>query len=636
MKSGLVILHTAFILVLFLLLPADSDARNLEIPAGHYNIYHDSDGNLYYLTEAGDTMKMYYEPGKYTLSKLRVTPEGTDAGLRFNFGDSTLNGWIYYGFFPDLDEVKHAYPIYSSRTAIIENGISEVDIKNKLVGKYDFIGWQESGLMRLGYRILNDRGQILYDGKLILTGKGPFEVDTCIIEGPFINMIQPNSAVVSFETNYPAVCSVMVDGRVFSDLKAGLHHEIRLNGLEPDKIYDYSVFYDSYDESHSYRTAPEPGARTKFTFAYASDGRGNTGGGERDIKGVNSYILKRIAVLCNQKDVRFFQFTGDLIDGYVIDPDEISLEYANWKRTIEPFAHSMPFVASFGNHESLLHYFSDGKRGATIDKFPYDSVSAEAVFARNFVNPLNGPDSEDGCQYDPDPDKVDFPSYKENAFYYTYDNVAIISLNSNYWFSPSIKYEQKIGGNLHGYIMDNQLKWCKEVLEKFEDDDAIDHVFVTLHTPIFPNGGHVKDDMWYSGDNSKRPWVNGEPVEHGIIERRDQLLDLMMNHSTKVRASLTGDEHNYSLLRVTEELTIYPEDYDGKKLTKFRPFWHINNGAAGAPYYGREETPWMDHVEAFSTQNAVVLFHVEGKCIEVEVVNPDTWEELDRFEIVAE
>ncbi len=106
-----------------------------------------------------------------------------------------------------------------------------------------------------------------------------------------------------------------------------------------------------------------------------------------------------------------------------------------------------------------------------------------------------------------------------------------------------------------------------------------------------------------------------------------------MNHSTKVKATLTGDEHNYSLLRVTKDIPIYPDDYDKPKLTQFRPFWHINNGAAGAPYYGREDTPWMDHVETFSTQYAVVFFYVDGDSVHVEVINPDTFEKIDEFDL---
>jgi hypothetical protein len=327
------------------------------------------------------------------------------------------------------------------------------------------------------------------------------------------------------------------------------------------------------------------------------------------------------------------QFTGDLINGYAIDPGEIELEYANWKRAAEPFAHSIPFIAGFGNHEALMNYFSDGEKGAVVDKFPYETLSAEAIFARNFVNPHNGPISEDGSKYDPDPNSVDFTPYDETAFYYTYDNVAVISLNSNYWYAPSLGRESSIGGNLHAYIMDNQLKWMKEAVAVLEADENIDHIFMTIHTPVFPNGGHVRDDMWYSGKNKYRAYVAGEAVEKGIIERRDEILDLLVNKSAKFKAALTGDEHNYSLLRVSDDMPRYPDDYDRKKMALTRPVWQINNGAAGAPYYGQEITPWIDHLQSFSTQNAVVFFHVYGLSIKVEVINPDTGEQIDMFDL---
>jgi 3',5'-cyclic AMP phosphodiesterase CpdA len=309
------------------------------------------------------------------------------------------------------------------------------------------------------------------------------------------------------------------------------------------------------------------------------------------------------------------------------------LEYANWKRSVEPFACYFPFVAAFGNHESLMYYFRHGDKRAIIDRFPFETKSAEAIFARNFVNPSNGPRSEDGASYDTDPNAVNFPPYDENVFYYSYANISMISLNSDYWFSPTIERAPEIGGNLHGYLMDNQLLWLKSALEKLEGDENIDHVFVTLHTPILPNGGHVEDDMWYNGNNSFRPYVAGEPVDKGIIERRDQLLDLLMNYSTKVVAALTGDEHNYNRLRLTGDVQIYLDDYKGDHLTEFRPIWLINNGAGGAPYYGKEDTPWMSWLEVFSTQNAVVFFHVDGESITVEVINPDTMELIDQFQM---
>jgi hypothetical protein len=615
-----------------LILVSLATAQEIEIPAVHQGIEYDADGELVYIDSAGDTLTRV-RGAKYSLAQMRGSLSGNDNGLSFDFGDPDLSGKIYFGLIPELSEMKYSYPIYSSRSAVIDSGRAEINIKEKLVGKYDFVGWQESGQVRLGYRIVSDEGQLLYDGKIRLKGIGPFEVDISIVEGPFINLVTHNSAVVSFETNVAITCEVVTGGRSFSEVRPSTHHEIRLTRLEPNREYEYTVLYGPFHDTYSFRTAPEPGSRLPFTFAYASDGRANNGGGERDLWGVNAYMLKKIAVLCNSRDVRFFQFTGDLIDGYSIEIDDIELQYANWKRTVEPFACYFPFVASFGNHESLMHYFKGEKKGVAIDMFPFATESSEAIFARNFVNPKNGPRSEDGSAYDPDPDAIDFPSYAENAFFYTYDNVAMISLNSNYWYAPSVVRTPAIGGNPHGYIMDNQLEWLAQVLDKLEADANIDHVFVTCHTPFLPNGGHVKDDMWYSGNNEPRPWVAGQPVEKGIIERRDQLLDLMMNHSTKVKATLTGDEHNYSLIRVSEQLNLYPKDWDGPKLTQFRPFWHINNGAAGAPYYGKEATPWMEHLEAFSTQNAVVFFHLDGKEVRVEVLNPDTMEPIDEFEL---
>ncbi|UCC45024.1 MAG: hypothetical protein JSU65_03625, partial [Candidatus Zixiibacteriota bacterium] len=395
----------------------------------------------------------------------------------------------------------------------------------------------------------------------------------------------------------------------------------------------YTVIYGEYRDSYTFRTAPLPGSRLPFTFAYTSDGRANYGGGERDLHGTNAYMLKRIGVACVTREARFLQYTGDLIGGYSSSYDNMMLQYANWKRAADPFACYIPFVVGIGNHESLsIQFRSDDKRVA-IDRFPYTTHSTEAVFAANFVNPHNGPSSEDGSEYDPDPQKEDFPPYDETVFYYTYDNVAMIVLNSAYWYSPGSSRSRDVGGNLRGYIMDNQLAWLRETLEFLENDQNIDHVFVTLHGPIFPNAGYIKGAMWHRGSNEPRPTVAGKPVRKGIIECRDELLDAIMNHSSKVVATLTGHEHSYSLLRVSEDMPMYLDDYQGSRLSNVRPFWHITNGAGGAPYYGPEETIWQEHLHKFSTQNALVLFHVQGKEIRAEVLNPDTMELIQEFDL---
>jgi phosphodiesterase/alkaline phosphatase D-like protein len=179
--------------------------------------------------------------------------------------------------------------------------------------------------------------------------------------------------------------------------------------------------------------------------------------------------------------------------------------------------------------------------------------------------------------------------------------------------------------------MDKQMWWLQKTIKQLEKNKDIDHIFITIHTPFFPNGGHVKDDMWYNGNNKFRAFVNGQPYEKGIIQRRDELLNLIVNKSKKTVAILSGDEHNYNLLTITNEMERYPENYEFEKLELSRKFYQINNGAAGAPYYAQEKTPWTSNVRNFSTQNALVLIDVDGNKIKVRVKNPDTLELIDQY-----
>ena len=208
----------------------------------------------------------------------------------------------------------------------------------------------------------------------------------------------------------------------------------------------------------------------------------------------------------------------------------------------------------------------------------------------------------------------------------------MVVLNSNYWYAPTHNQVKVTGGNIHGYIMDNQMEWMKVTLRELDEDPDIDHIFVTIHTPFFPNGGHLTDDMWYEENNEIRPVVAGKPVAKGIIERRDELLDIIVNQTKKTKAILTGDEHNYARTRLNSKTKIY-KSYSGPKISLNREIWQINNGAAGAPYYAQEKTPWTKSVSGFTTQNALVFFHVDGENIRVEVYNPDTLEKFDQFDL---
>jgi hypothetical protein len=608
------------------LLLAFSSSHAIDIPAVHPNIV-EINGRLVFANALSKPVKT-----KYTLKQLVGNPISTNSGIQFNFGK--LNGKLYYGFINPGDG-HYPQPVFYKRASDIKKGLAHIDILNNLGGKYDMIAWQKTGRGTLGYRVVNKKGTILYDGKLAFTGKGPFQINAAsIIEGPFINLAENghfhNTLRVSFETLKKTTATVTVASQTYPFKEPATHHELTLTGLMPDTEYNYTVKTYSgnhhYSESYTFKTAPAPGRRKPFIFAYASDSRSAQGGGERNIEGTNAYMMKKIGALVRFKGAAFMQFTGDLIDGYLNSIEQTKVEYRNWKRAIEPFAQDMPIIAAMGNHEALTHKF---KGRISVDRFPYETESAEAIYASQFVNPTNGPQSEDGAEYDPNPNQQDFPSYKENVFYYIYDNVAMIVLNSDYWYAPSLKSYPETGGNLHGYLMDKQLEWLETTVTALDADDNIDFIFVTHHTPVFPNGGHVKDSMWYRGDNAPRAVVKPDGknlIQRGIIEQRDKYLKILMK-SKKTFGFLTGDEHNFNFLKLDKKVNIYPDGWDKEDIRKrqdFHPLYQINNGAAGAPYYAQEEAPWSEHVQSFTTQNAVVFFHIHGKSIQMEVLNPDT------------
>lgn len=606
-----------------------STAFSQEVPAVYSNIYSNEKGvflqienRKIYAIEAND---------QFLYKNLYTAAIGNREGLTFNFKYPELTGTLYYGFI-NYKDGSYPQPVYFRESSPIKVGICNIPIKRYLSGKFDMIKWEKTGKGVIGYRIVNDKGRMIYDGRVAFAYKdGLFKAEPTVIEGPFVNLLTPKGATISFTTSSPVAASIRINDKIYKNKKAVEKHEIKIDDLKANTQYRYTLLVNDFEYEFGFETAPEPGSRNAFTFAYGSDSRAGNGGGERNIFGTNTYIMKRIAALAKAENAKFVQFTGDLINGYESSRERMNLQYANWKHTVEPFWHHMPFVAGMGNHEAYSYIFKDpvSSRSYYIDHFPFENESAESLFQDNFVLPKNGPLSEDNSAYDPNTDKIDFPSYKESVYWYSYDNVAVVALNSDYFYAPSgLNFTS---GNLHAFIMDNQLKWLQKTLKKLEKNKNIDHVFLTIHTPFFPNGGHVKDDMWYDGDNKRRAVVAGAAYKKGIIERRDELLDLIVNKSKKTVAIMSGDEHNYNLLTINNDMKRYPDDYPHEKVELSRTFYQINNGAAGAPYYAQEETPWSANVSNFSTQNALVLIDVDGSKIHVRVKNPDTLELIDEY-----
>jgi hypothetical protein len=570
-----------------------------------------------------------------TLEQMMGKKQGSDRGITFDFLNPQFQGALIYGFI-SLEDGKFPQPVFFKRKAKIKDGKAEIDILGQLSGNYDMVGWQQKGSGLLGYRVVDETGVLWYDGRVGFRGTGPFRVLPVISQGPLLSQVTHQSAVLFFEVDANANGLVRIADQVIPfSARQGTPVELTLESLKPASTHPYSIEIGPFLWQGSVTTAPEAGSRRPLVFAYASDCRGGPGGGERDLFGVNAYILKKILAFAAMKQVAFCQFTGDLIDGYLVNEGATRLQYANFKRVLDPFARHLSVVPGMGNHEVIIHRFESPEQSLVLalNRWPFDSKSSEALFAEQFALPLSDLVSEDGSSLDPNRREMDFPPYRETVFSYTYDNIAVIVLNSNYWFSPSLVNAPQTGGGLHGYIMDQQLSWLEKTLNRYERDSDIDHVFVTLHTPFFPNGGHMKDDMWYHGDNRHRPIAGDQTAEEGIIERRETLLDLLVNRSRKFTAVLSGDEHNYCRMNLLPETPRFPAGYEGKAVNLSRPFIQINNGAAGAPYYAQEQAPWSSVTKGFTTQNAVVLIFVEGEKVWMEAWNPDTLEHFDSWTI---
>jgi len=446
-------------------------AQVSQIPQSYSNIGKDEQG-LYFTKEG----KKYYSdiaPPKYSVQQLLGQPKGTEDGIQLDFGD--LKGTITYGMIP-YGQAPHPLPVFRF-TRELNEGKVDINIKRNFRYPYDFVGWSERGQFTIGYRVMDETGEVLFDGEVSAAGKGPFTIVPTLYEGPLVNCVGPDQAIISFETSTSVLAHVEANGKKYSKNEASRHHEITIEGLKAGTRYDYTVVYGDFSQSYHFTTAPEKGSRKPFVFAYTSDSRHATGGGERRIYGANGYIVKKMGALAYREGAAFIQFSGDMINGYLTTAEEQLLQYTNWKKSLEPFWHYIPVYVGQGNHEALGHAFrnEEGRAMAFIDKFPYSTESAEAILGQAFVNPENGPDSEDGNKYDPNPNQTDFPSYRENVFYYTYGNVAMIVLNSDYWYAPSLSREPSTSGGLHGYLMDNQMEWLKQTIKQLENDDAIDH-----------------------------------------------------------------------------------------------------------------------------------------------------------------
>ena len=335
-----------FLLALFFI--NEVFAQQPKIPDSYSNLSYNADGQLFF--EHDGEKYFASTPGEtFSIDQFIGNPKGTDSGIALDFGD--FSGTITYGLIP-YGKAPHPLPVFR-KTAKIENGKVAINIKDDFKYPYDFVDWKENGYLNMGYRLADEGGELVFDGVFALKGIDSFEVIPAILEGPFIHNVTDSSVTISCKTTLPARAELVVNDKTYKSGEDKTEHVWTVDGLNPSEEYEYVINYGIQSQSYHFKTAPSPGSREAFVFAYSSDSRHATGGGERKILGANTYIMKKVAALAYKEKARFIQFTGDMINGYLNDKKEMNLQYYNWKKAVEPFWHYMPYLCRYGQSRSF-------------------------------------------------------------------------------------------------------------------------------------------------------------------------------------------------------------------------------------------------------------------------------------------
>ncbi len=536
------------------------------------------------------------------LLKGEVEFAGTDTGVKLSFTTGEVEEvTVKYGKYvpesgPQLPEFSYTKKVsYESPKEghAIGLNLEELNLKKPTT---------------IQYRLFADG--IPYGGRFRVEPGADYEIVPYIEEGPFVDLVEKNSAFISWETNVATVGQVKVGDKTFGSDEAKEEHSVKLTGLSPETETTYSVEVSPPNSDYWMSTKKfsfeTESADDEFKFAFLGDSRGGYEGSEHT-EGLVNYAnsanydtMTKLMESIYDHGMDFTVFAGDLVKGYTNNVEGFHNQLEAWKDTIEPVGAYVPVYEGIGNHESLYTAYDDGSTyGIQFDKTGENST--EAVFAEEFVNPTAKPESG-YPMISPKPEGPNAPTYKENAYYFDYDNSRILVINTNYWISTS---PEKYGGNLEGFVLENQMNWIEKVVEDAKQDPDIDHVFPVMHEPPFPNSAHIDDTMWYNGQ------------KRYVLEMRDEMLKIF-GESGIVPAILASDEHNYQRLLVTTHTPVYTNmtsaDYGSS-------FYEIVSGGAGAPKYERMYAPWGSYLKKFKSAAHYVGVHVDGEEVKVKAID---------------
>ncbi len=281
-----------------------------------------------------------------------------------------------------------------------------------------------------------------------------------------------------------------------SDLSKCHVHSVEFKGLKPCTKYAYRVGDGrNFSEWLQFRTAsasPEP-----FSFIYFGDA-------QNDIRSMWSRVVRE--AWSDAPKASFTLHAGDLVNRA-----ESDAEWGEWFGAGGWLNAMIPVVATPGNHEYLSARNPDGSKGRRVSHH----------WRPQFTLPTNGP-----------------AGLEETAYYLDYQNVRIISLNSN-------ERHQE------------QAAWLEQVLSKNDKTWTV----ITFHHPIF--------SMARGRDNPEL-----RQLWKPIFDRHRVDLVLTGHDHTYGRSGVVGTETNASTgtnWQSSEGGTIYVVSVSGPKMYPLDP-----------------------------------------------------------------
>ncbi|GEM_PF-1212515 len=407
---------------------------------------------------------------------------------------------------------------------------------------------------------LNNRGKI---------GLAPFIY-------PVMQLLSEDTIGIFFESNKPCFASITLlfknrNPKTILHNKKIKRHEFKIpyeNGLE---YYRFTLF-TKYDTFVS-RTIPVKYRGEIERFAIFGDTRANWAMpspiGRAD--GVNEEVINDILRAIYKENPDFIEINGDLITGYTADREDALMQYQAFLKSLYPYASSIPFLFTAGNHDMTAPMEGDRKN----HNDPAPPESAEDLWASLFMQPENGPVARKGM-----------PPYRENVYFIGTDNWGIFFLNSDYNYAK--KNRKRISGN----ITFEETDWFLKESRRFRN------TIVIFHEPLYSNTG-----------------MPGHALDYDI-KLRDSVANVFFNSNAKL--ILTSHEHLYARRKI-------PLKDSGKWL------YQVTIGAGGAPIYNVPEDK-RKGLDAFSRETVFGLITLKGHRIKGLIKNINGFT-VDYFEV---